>query len=1295
MADDYTTYEINVGAGGVVEPGDYQQLIYPNPGNYTLVAFASGNDSSAQVIDNVDVSETTSTYQYSYGYYEDLFGYNVAITEGEGTGTETSGPLTLAGQSDQLRDLAAGQTLDVVVNYELFGTYTYDNPTAQSYPSEAPYTFGVVNTGYSWQVTYQFIGVNDAPVLTASSTQFDGESAEMNPGAPGSGSYGGKLFYNAPATITDYDNNAVKGWAIVGADDTNGTWFYSTDDGAHWSQLVVSDSSALLVASANLIDTDFYFQANANFTGTSTITVRAWDQTQGEAGQKFNISQNGTGGTTAFSATTETVSMVVQRTQFEYSVSGTYASPIQLVSGDYIGPVTPTSFQVDPGVTAVISGAITTGTGTGTLPGYNANGEKIDPNQPIAKTGSGTLVLSGDNTYTGGTTVTAGTLSISADDNLGTGGTLALSDGTTLDLTASFTLAHAVTLAGTVTFDVSAGKTVTDSGGISGSTAVLDKTDSGTLELSASTNFTSLNIDAGTVLIGSSQALQSNIAISIASGATLDLGGFGITIGSLAGAGTVTDSGSAATLTFDAASSPTTFGGVIEDGANAVGLEIKAGAVALSGANTYSGITDIEVGSLIGAAADAFSANSSVTLSSGGTLDLGGFNQAIGLLSGNGIVTNSGTAAAILTTGGSGNTKFAGEIQDGAHAIGLTKTGTGMLTLSGTDTYSGATTISGGTLQTTSTKALSANSDLTVASGATLDLDGSSGSVGSLAGGGTVTNNGGATASLTAGADNASTSFSGTIKDGNHATGLVKTGSGTLTLSGVDTYTGGTKVTGGALSISADDNLGNGGTLALGNGTTLDLTASFTLAHAITIAGDPTFDVAAGQTVTISSTISDGAQAGELEKTGGGTLVLSAGNTYSGGTTIEGGTLELGSSTAAGSGAITFGSDVTLAIDGTTMPSNTIDGFTAGDTIDLTSIRNVSGSHVDMNYQTNVLTITEGGTTYQLDFNPNESFAHDYFHLAADGSGTSIMENGIACYCRGTLIAVASEEVPVERLAIGDKVLTASGALRPIKWIGRRSYGGRFILGRKDILPICFKADALGDGLPRRDLLISPRHAMYFEHEGRGVLIEARDLVNGVSIVQVEQIEEVEYFHIELDGHDVIIAEGALSETFVDDDSRGMFHNVHEYAELYSNEVMLPARYCAPRLDHGREVEAVRRKLAGYAGLVSSRANRGGLRGHIDLVSANGIEGWAQNIDHPEAPVCLDIYADGILIGQTLANVYREDLEAAGLGSGRHAFAFAAPDGVFFSPGAVEVRRSFDHRALRGPKARRATARAA
>jgi hypothetical protein len=259
--------------------------------------------------------------------------------------------------------------------------------------------------------------------------------------------------------------------------------------------------------------------------------------------------------------------------------------------------------------------------------------------------------------------------------------------------------------------------------------------------------------------------------------------------------------------------------------------------------------------------------------------------------------------------------------------------------------------------------------------------------------------------------------------------------------------------------------------------------------------------------------------------------------------------------------------------------------------------------------------------------------------------------------------------------------MTKSGAAVPVKWIGRRSYSGRFVLGRKDILPVCIKAGALDDDLPKRDLWISPHHAMCFEDKAQGgVLIEARHLVNGVSIVQAERADKVEYIHVELDSHDAIFAEGALSETFLDDDSRGMFHNAHEYDGLYPDDIRQPARYCAPRRDDGYEVEAVRRRLAQRAGLAGAAdAPRiSELRGTVDHVRQTSIAGWAQNTDHPEAPVCLDIYADSILIGRTLANRYREDLAHAELGSGRHGFEFVPPAGLTFAARSIEVRRALD-----------------
>jgi hypothetical protein len=259
--------------------------------------------------------------------------------------------------------------------------------------------------------------------------------------------------------------------------------------------------------------------------------------------------------------------------------------------------------------------------------------------------------------------------------------------------------------------------------------------------------------------------------------------------------------------------------------------------------------------------------------------------------------------------------------------------------------------------------------------------------------------------------------------------------------------------------------------------------------------------------------------------------------------------------------------------------------------------------------------------------------------------------------------------------------MTAAGIPRPIKWIGQRSYAGRFIEGNKDVLPIRVSAGALDDNAPKRDLWLSPHHALYFTDAAiGGVLIEAKDLVNGVSIVQSEHVKKVQYFHIELESHDVLIAEGALAESFIDDDSRLMFHNADEYRTLYPEAAIEVAQYCAPRLGGGYEVETVRRRIAQRADLlrIADEQWTGKLEGCVDNVGARGIVGWAQAIDHPEAPVCLDIYAGACLIGRVLANRYREDLAQAGVGNGCHGFVFTPPAGLVFTPETVEVRRSFD-----------------
>jgi len=285
-----------------------------------------------------------------------------------------------------------------------------------------------------------------------------------------------------------------------------------------------------------------------------------------------------------------------------------------------------------------------------------------------------------------------------------------------------------------------------------------------------------------------------------------------------------------------------------------------------------------------------------------------------------------------------------------------------------------------------------------------------------------------------------------------------------------------------------------------------------------------------------------------------------------------------------------------------------------------------------------------------------------------------------ACYLAGTHIRTPEGDVPIEALRIGDRVLTAGGRARAIKWIGERAYAGRFLAGRSHLLPIRIRAGALAIGVPLRDLFVSPKHAMLLD----GVLIPAELLINGVSVTRADRLESAHYLHVELDSHDTLLAEGAASESFVDDDSRDLFQNAASYRDRYPDEERRPAVYCAARVSDGYVLQAVRDRLALRAGIAPAPASAAALNGNIDFAGADRVAGWAQDPAHTEAPVCLDIFAGDRLVARTLASKYRPDLEQAGLGSGRHSFDVRLPAGV---TGVIRVRRASDAAELPGSPA--------
>src|SRR5690348_7360765 len=169
------------------------------------------------------------------------------------------------------------------------------------------------------------------------------------------------------------------------------------------------------------------------------------------------------------------------------------------------------------------------------------------------------------------------------------------------------------------------------------------------------------------------------------------------------------------------------------------------------------------------------------------------------------------------------------------------------------------------------------------------------------------------------------------------------------------------------------------------------------------------------------------------------------------------------------------------------------------------------------------------------------------------------------CYLRGTRILTVDGEVPVEDLSEGDLIITVSGATCPVKWIGKRGYVRRLMSQhqRDSILPIRFVRGSLSEGLPKRDLFVSPEHMMFLD----GVLIPARHLVNGSSVAYCDTHPIIEYFHVELQGHDVILAEGAAAESWLDTGKRNMFANVLGYQPRDEDEA--PVEPCAPIVTEG------------------------------------------------------------------------------------------------------------------------------
>ena len=491
---------------------------------------------------------------------------------------------------------------------------------------------------------------------------------------------------------------------------------------------------------------------------------------------------------------------------------------------------------------------ITLSTGGGTINVVSGRtltyGGVIDGTSTFYKSGAGTLILSGTNTNTGSTSITAGTLRVTGalDDTA-----VSVSSGATYDVDATDAVAN---ISGEGTVDIASGVTLTVgsnnlsttlSGVISGDGNLI-KVGTGRITLSGANDYTgSTTVSAGYLRAQHNTALGTTAGnTNVANGATLELIG-GITIGSgedltiigdgmsdgnylgalrnvsgtntyqgsitlststsriVSSAGTLNISGNIINGSIDliiSGSGDTSISGVIGNGSGALSKR-GSGTLTLSGTNTYTGITTISAGTL--------SISADNNLGNPDTLDADRltFNGGTLLITET-ITLNTNRGITLSTDGGTinvANTKTV--TYDGVitGSTAFTKDGNGILDLGGTNTYTGATNIDDGTLQITGALAQTA---VTVASGATYDSD-TTDTIGSIDGAGAIEINTGTT--LTVGGNNTSTTHTGVISG---AGNLIKEGTGTLTLQGTNTYTGDTTVNNGAITVSGSGKLGNG-----------------------------------------------------------------------------------------------------------------------------------------------------------------------------------------------------------------------------------------------------------------------------------------------------------------------------------------------------------------------------------------------------------------------------------------------------------------------------------------------------
>ncbi|CAN7585083.1 autotransporter domain-containing protein [Bosea sp. LjRoot237] len=609
-----------------------------------------------------------------------------------------------------------------------------------------------------------------------------------------------------------------------------------------------------------------------------------------------------------------------------------------------------------------LTGEITVGGGTLTFaqPTYVMVDNVISGAGAVIKTGAGTLELSGVNSYAGGTTINAGKLSVAADANLGAAAGGLTLDGGTLLVSGNVSTARTVTLnAGGGTVEVDAGRAlfVSIAGSITGDGG-LTKIGAGTLAIQGTSDYRGATlVQAGRLVASSDTAFSANSDYTIAAGAVLEISDVFIApvVGSLSGAGAV-EIGSGAMLVTGATSRTATFSGSFSGNGSlaftGAGTQIYTGTGTLGGGFSIcacdTGQFIIRGGSLtFGDHIDI--GGGTLVVDQGGTLTNPGWGLVVysnlridgvgssvttdvfllqGLAS-NASLIISGGARLTVTLGAAVQADFGGSASALVTGAGSLWTIPNTFAIGpGSADPTSVTLAEGGELRITA-------GDLVIDTLGTLNL-GNGGTAGLLTiAAGAIVNDGAIVADFT---DTATLAY-----DISGSGTLTKRGSGVLTLTGTNTYTGGTTLAGGVLSVAAEANLGDvSGALTL-NGGVLQVTGttfSQTARNIVFGAAGGGFDIAAaGNTFTVTQSFSG---TGSLSKAGAGTLLLTNTHSYAGTTTVLGGVLRAGRiGSFSSNSAFTVAAGATLDLAGF---NQTITSLAGGGTVSLGAGRLATGS---------------------------------------------------------------------------------------------------------------------------------------------------------------------------------------------------------------------------------------------------------------------------------------------------------------------------------------------------------------